>query len=104
MDQKHNITIRLGNRYSQTLKAVTANEEEIVRQAERGVNELWGTWCKRFPGKTPEEVMALVAYRFAELYYSCLDDINRGLADIENAGQQLDDILLSMDAPGPTEP
>lgn len=99
MDQKHNITIRLANRYTLPLKAVTPQEEEIVRQAERGVNELWRTWCQRFPGKSPEEVMALVAYRFAEMYYDYIDDMKKGMTGIDNAEQMLDDILLSMEQP-----
>lgn len=99
MDQTHNITIRLGNRYTLPLKAVSQQEEEIVRQAERGVNDLWRTWCQRFPGKTPEEVMALVAYRFAEMYFTNINDINKGMADIDNAEQLLDKILLSIEHP-----
>lgn len=102
MDQTHNITIRLGNRYTLPLKAVTPQEEEIMRQAERGVNDLWRTWCQRFPGKTPEEVMALVAYRFAEMYFNHLDDTNKGMADIDNAEKMLDKILLSMGHPSQT--
>lgn len=102
MDQTHNITIRLGNRYTLPLKAVTPQEEEIMRQAERGVNDLWRTWCQRFPGKTPDEVMAIVAYRFAEMYYNTTNDINKGVADIDNAEQLLDNILLSMQQPSLT--
>lgn len=96
MNRTHNITIRLGNKYSLALKAVTQQEEEVVRQAERGVNDLWRTWCQRFPGKNPEEVMAMVAYRFAEMYYTDIGNINKGLTEISNAENRLDEILLAM--------
>lgn len=60
--------------------------EELVREAEYNVNRVWQTWRSEFDTKTSKEVLAMVAYQFAKLYYQLLRNVkdNRHLlADFE---------------------
>lgn len=68
-DDKLNITIRIAGQKPIALKINRADEER-VRNAEYQVNRLWGRWREKFPEKNSTEVLAMVAYQFAELFYT----------------------------------
>lgn len=77
--------------------AIDRSDEEIARTAEYNVNLLWNKWSAKYRTKSPHEVLAMVAFKFAELYYqlnATALDTNERLADFE---RRLDDILLQMD-------
>ena len=68
-NDKLNITIRIAGQKPVALKINRADEER-VRNAEYQVNRLWSHWLERFPEKNSTEVLAMVAYQFAELYFA----------------------------------
>lgn len=68
-EDKLNITIRIAGQNPVALKINRADEER-VRNAEYQVNRLWSRWLQRFPDKNSTEVLAMVAYQFAELYFN----------------------------------
>ena len=77
--------------------AINRSDEEIARTAEYNVNLLWNKWSAKYRTKSPHEVLAMVSFKFAELYYqlnATALDANERLADFE---RRLDDILLQMD-------
>ncbi|MDE5633182.1 MAG: cell division protein ZapA [Muribaculaceae bacterium] len=88
MTDKLNITIRIAGQKPMTL-SIDREYEETARNAEYQVNRLFGLWSERFRDKSPMEVMSMVAYRFAELFYTqnaaavateqLLDDFEREL-------------------------
>ena len=67
---------------------VSKDEDAIVDKAQENVTHLWKMWKGRYSKeKSPMEVMAMVAFQFARLYYSreALDiETNNLLSEFEN--------------------
>lgn len=81
-NDKQNITIRLAGLPKIPL-AVDRNDEEIMRRAEKLVNELWGRWVTTTFSSEPHlKVMARVAFQFAVLYLRGERNIQQ-LADLD---------------------
>ena len=67
-NDKQNITIRLAGQPKMPL-VVDRCDEELMRRAEKLVNELWSRWIKKtYAAETPLMVMSRVAFQFAVLY------------------------------------
>lgn len=97
MKDKLNITIRIADQPPISLRDITHDEEAAMREAEYNINRLWSSWCKRFKDKTPSEVLAMVTFQFAQLYYR---QTGR-MAELEETLRQfegdLDKIVLRLD-------
>ena len=94
-DKQLNITIRIADLPRIPL-SIPASREELVRRAEENINILWNRWKEReeFKDKSSAEILAMVTFRFAQLYYANLDaseNLMQTLADLE---ANFDRILL----------
>ncbi len=68
MTDKQNITIQLAGQPKIPL-AIDRSDEELMRRAEKMVNDLWHRWNSHTFAAEPQlKVMARVAYQFAVLY------------------------------------
>jgi len=94
MKNKQNITIKIAD-VAPISMTILPETEEIVRTAERKVNEVWTKWSHDFEGRTSKEVLAMVTFQFAKAYYQLMDQVNRQeqvLTDFENRLDSLLDI------------
>jgi len=100
-EDKLNITIRIAGQKPVALKINRADEER-VRNAEYQVNRLWSRWLQRFPDKNPTEVLAMVAYQFAELYFNASRVSEEANTVLEKFETELDTMLhgFGADTPG----
>ncbi|MCF0181906.1 MAG: cell division protein ZapA [Muribaculaceae bacterium] len=77
--------------------AVAPEQESRYREAENLVNSLWDKWMKSFAGKnTSTEVLALVAFRFAQLYcdeFAANKDVHAFLEQFE---KELDGVVIDV--------
>ncbi|MCM1521911.1 MAG: cell division protein ZapA [Muribaculaceae bacterium] len=94
-DRIINISIRIADQPRIPLR-IHAGEEETVRRAEENINALWKKWSamEEFSDKSQAEILAMVTFRFAQLYYSNLEasqDIDKVLEGLEAS---FDAILL----------
>ena len=102
MNDKLNITIRIANQAPIPL-SINRDDEEVIRTAEFNVNKLWNAWSAKFKNKSPMEVLAMVAFRFAELFFTqnaLAKNAEEALAAFE---ETLDKILVGLpdaDEPG----
>lgn len=94
-DDKLNITIRIAGQNPLALQINRADEEH-VRNAEFQVNRLWSRWQQRFPDKSSMEVLGMVAYQFAELYYTALRTSEEAETTIRTFEEDLDRMLHGM--------
>lgn len=94
MDEKLNITIKLAGLPKIPL-AVERHDEEIMRRAEKLVNELWSRWqTSTFAAEQQMKVMARVAFQFAVLY---LRD-ERSLQQLSRLDDRLNEVLVDLPA------
>ncbi len=101
-EDKLNITIRIAGQNPVALKINRADEER-VRNAEYQVNRLWSRWLQRFPDKTSTEVLAMVAYQFAELYFNANRVSEEANTVLERFETELDKMLHGFGASYPDE-
>ncbi|MBE6318901.1 MAG: cell division protein ZapA [Bacteroidales bacterium] len=94
MDDKKQIDVRIAD-FAPIPILVSEYEVEAVHAAEDNVTHLWKVWKKRYgKEKSPIEIMAMVAFQFAKLYYTKEElesDMIKILTDFEKA---LDSHLL----------
>ena len=92
MSDKQNITIQLAGQPKIPL-AIDRNEEELMRKAEKMVNDLWHRWnTQTFAAEPPLKVMARVAFQFAVLYLQG----ERNAQELRALEQSLDDMLKNL--------
>lgn len=94
-NRRHNITLRLAGYPAIPMHGITPSEEEVLRLAERQINSLWDSWKSRFPKKTEGEVMAMVALRFAELYFISEQRAQATSDRIDRFEKELDELLAT---------
>lgn len=97
MNDKLNITIRIANQAPIPL-AIKREDEEIIRTAEYNVNRLWNSWSAKFKTKSPTEVLSMVAFRFAELFFTQSQALKATEQVIGSFEEELDKILLDVDS------
>lgn len=93
---KLNITIRIADQAPMSLY-INREEEEVIRAAEYNVNRLWNMWSTKYKTKSSNEVLAMVAYKFAELYFKLNATATETNAMLEGFEKGLDAILLEME-------
>ncbi|MBD5265985.1 MAG: cell division protein ZapA [Duncaniella sp.] len=92
-----NISIRVADQPRIPLR-IPAHQEEVVRRAEANINELWRKWSKTddFKNKSSAEILAMVTFRFAQLYYSALEASSRVDRTLVALEKNLDRMLFEM--------
>ena len=68
MKKEQNITIKIAD-CAPISMTIARDTEELVREAERNVNQVWSRWHAEFEDSTSKEVLAMVAFQFAKLYF-----------------------------------
>lgn len=95
-DEKINIWVRIADVKPLEL-SINPADEPLYREAEQRVNKLWNKWMTSFgSSRSPQEVMAMVAFQFARLFAQTYNDnvgVNKLLTDFE---QRLDEIVMRM--------
>lgn len=96
LTDKLNITIRIAGQAPLALQ-INREDEEVCRTAEYQVNRLNSLWSDRFSNRSRMEVLAMVAYQFAQLYYTQTRSQERAAAELAKFEADLDEILLDVD-------
>ncbi len=103
-DRKLNISIRIADQ-PRIPMTVPASEEEIVRRAEANINELWRSWSAKdeFRDMSSTEILAMVTFRFAWLYFSHVETSRRLDSILEGLEKEFDSLLLQDIIPAGTD-
>mgnify|MGYP000786553015 CR=1 FL=1 len=99
MNDNLNITIRIAN-LPPIPMAIRRDEEEVMRTAEYNVNKLWNSWSMRYKSKTPAEVLAMVTFRFAELYFRQSQAMASAAGELDRFDKELSRLLIDMEDSG----
>ncbi|WP_303027229.1 cell division protein ZapA [Duncaniella muris] len=92
-----NISIRIADQPRMALR-IPASQEEVVRRAEANINELWRKWSAmaEFKDKSSAEILAMVTFRFAQLYFSAEEASVRADKTLESLERSLDRIIHNL--------
>ena len=72
---------------------VPYDRQETTRHTEQEVNLMFETWRVRFPGKSDRELLAMIAFRYADRYFALLAEREETMRDAEILGRRLDALL-----------
>lgn len=92
-----NISIRIADQPRMPLR-IPASQEEIVRRAEANINELWRKWSAMddFKDKSSAEILAMVTFRFAQMYFTAMETSLRVDKTLEGLERSLDKVLFDL--------
>lgn len=95
-DKILNISIRIADQPRMQLR-IPASQEELVRRAEANINELWRKWSAMddFKDKSSPEILAMVTFRFAQLYFGAMEMSDRVDKTLSGLEKSLDKMLLN---------
>ena len=65
--EKQRITLKIAQQQLKT--QIDRESEERIRKVEKEVNNLWNEWRQLYPSRTDAEILAMVAFQYAVLYY-----------------------------------
>ncbi len=89
--QKVKLSIRIGN---ETLPLrVNFDRQEFVRDVEDDLNLHYRKWRHDFPNKGEEELLAMLAYHYATLYFDMQSRYQRDLKLADECVRKIDDAL-----------
>ena len=92
-----NISIRIADQPRMQLR-IPASQEELVRRAEANINELWRKWSAMddFKDKSSSEILAMVTFRFAQLYFGAMEMSDRVDKTLSGLEKSLDKMLFEL--------
>ncbi len=91
-DRKIDINLRIAG-VALTLP-VSLHEEELLRDAAKGINQVWEDWRKRYPDRPQTEVMAMVCLLFAQGYLAMKAQNREAERVLEEIEHTIDTLLL----------
>lgn len=77
------------------LLTVPYSLQEETRRTEQEVNVIYDTWRGRFPEKSDRELLAMIAFRYAERYGSLLREREATLREMDRMNAELDAFIAS---------
>ena len=75
------------------LLSVPYSQQEETRQTEAEVNMLYATWRSRFPEKSDRELLAMIAFRYADRFASLMREQEASQQEAAKINGRLDALL-----------
>lgn len=95
---KQQLTLKIAD--EKIVTTIMRKDEFFLKKVEREVNTLWDRWKLMFPARSKTEVLAMMAFQYAKLYYGVVEDSERresGLKEfIRDYEAKMDEILLDI--------
>lgn len=89
MKKEDNIQITINIAGQRIPLTVGFDQQNLVRETERSVDDLYEKWRVKFPRKSMQELLAMIAYQYASFYLS----LSRRIDDASREASLLDDEL-----------
>lgn len=74
------------------LLSVPYNRQEETRHAEEEVNMLFETWRRRFPEKNDRELLAMIAFRYADRYATLARERQEAESSLGSLAERLEQL------------
>ena len=89
------VKIKLNIAGESFLLSVPYSQQEEARAIEAEVNMLYSTWRSRFPEKSDRELLAMIAFRFADHYGALRREREAAREEVGTLSARLEEILSS---------
>lgn len=91
--EEEKIKLKLNIAGEALLLSVPFSRQEATRRIENEVNLMFGTWRTRFPGKTDRELLAMIAFRYAERYSALVQEQEQTRERLETLGERIRELV-----------
>ena len=88
---KVKMTINIGGEHISL--SVDFNRQDAVRDAEKAADDLFDKWRLRWPTRTNQAILAMVAYQFAYFYQDLLERYEKASTAAEESLSLIDSYL-----------
>lgn len=72
---------------------VTPDQQDLVRETEKNINALYDDWRRRYPRRTPSQLLAMMAYQYASYYLALTGRDRRAIIELQEMEEKIDGIL-----------
>ena len=86
MKKEDNVQITINIAGQRIPLTVAFDQQSLVRETERNVSDLYEKWRVKFPRKSMQEHLAMIAYQYASFYLS----LSRRMDEAVREAQDLD--------------
>lgn len=87
------VRIRLNIAGEGLILTVPYSQQEATRRTEAEVNQTFDTYRARFPEKSDREVLAMIAFRYADSRAALLREREQTAREIEDLGDRLEKLV-----------
>lgn len=87
------VKIKLNIAGESFLLSVPYNHQEETRQTEAEINMLYDTWRGRFPEKSDREILAMIAFRYADHYAALMRERLQTQKEMSELSDRLADLI-----------
>lgn len=74
------------------LLTVPFEDQNRVRDTERGIRQLFETWRRRFPQRSDMNILAMVAYQYASFYAELSEQNRQAESIVDDCSRLLDEL------------
>lgn len=96
MNEKQHITIHIADAAPLSLN-IPRDKEAMARSIAQKVNRSWSEWAAQYNDKTSHDVLAMVAFRYAQVYYELVMKMEAHENALEEVEREFDRILLGVE-------
>lgn len=89
------VKIKLNIAGESFLLSVPFSHQEETRQAETEVNMLFDTWRSRFPEKSDRELLAMIAFRYADRYAALMRERRETQQEMSSLSSRLQALVAA---------
>ncbi len=69
------------------------SQQNLVRETEKSVGDLYEKWRLKFPRKSMQELLAMIAYQYASFYLTLSRRYDDALHEAASVERSLDELL-----------
>ena len=104
MTDAENVNLELNIGGVRVPVAVPRQNLSAVKDTEQELRELYDTWRSRFPSKTTQELLAMIAYQYARYYYELKDRYQAAVNATASLEYAIDSLLKRTESTPDTDP
>ncbi len=104
MTDAENVNLELNIGGVRVPLAVPRQKLSAVKDTEQELRELYDTWRSRFPSKTNQELLAMIAYQYAKYYHELKDRYQAAVNATASLEYALDSLIKRAEGSPDTTP
>lgn len=73
--------------------SVPIAQQDLVRETEKNINALYDDWRRRYPKRTQNQLLAMMAYQYASFYLALTKRDRSAIIELQELENEIDRLL-----------